>query len=101
MNTNFKTRLRASGSYRVMAGLAIAGAAVCVGVTANLFAQQSTTEGMRGKTAAQYYKNSISFKDLPADQLHPTMEYMNMALGVGCNFCHAEGDFAKDDKKEK
>jgi photosynthetic reaction center cytochrome c subunit len=53
------------------------------------------------KTAAQQFKNVQVLKDVPADQLIPTMQFISGALGVDCEFCHLEHDRDKDDKKEK
>ena len=53
------------------------------------------------KTAAQQFKNIQALKDIPADQLIPTMQFIDGALGVDCEFCHLEHDRDKDDKKEK
>jgi len=53
------------------------------------------------KTAAQQFKNIQVLKDIPADQLIPTMQFIVGALGVDCEFCHVEHDRDKDDKKEK
>jgi hypothetical protein len=57
-----------------------------------------------GETAAEYFKNIKILKDLPADQLQPTMQFIAASLGVQCNFCHVvgpQGGFDKDDKKQK
>ena len=53
------------------------------------------------KTAAQQFKNIQTLKDIPADQLIPTMQFIAGALGVDCEFCHVEHAMDKDDKKEK
>lgn len=53
------------------------------------------------KTAAQEYKNIQVLKDIPADQLIPSMQFMSASLGVECEYCHVERAFDKDDKKEK
>ncbi|HXJ11527.1 MAG TPA: c-type cytochrome [Candidatus Limnocylindrales bacterium] len=53
------------------------------------------------KTASQQFKNIQVLKDIPADQLIPTMQFIAGALGVDCEFCHLEHDKDKDDKKEK
>ena len=53
------------------------------------------------KTAAQQFKNVQVLKDIPADQLIPTMQFISGALGVDCEFCHVEHAMDKDDKKEK
>lgn len=54
-----------------------------------------------GKTAAQQFKNIQVLKDIPADQLIPSMQFITAALGVECDFCHVEHEFDKDDKKPK
>jgi hypothetical protein len=56
---------------------------------------------MRGKTADQFYKKIEALKGIPADQVHPAMEYITTALGVGCGYCHVIGHFDQDDKREK
>jgi photosynthetic reaction center cytochrome c subunit len=53
------------------------------------------------KTAAQQFKNIQALKDIAADQLIPTMQFIAGALGVDCEFCHVEHAMDKDDKKEK
>jgi hypothetical protein len=53
------------------------------------------------KTAEQQFKNIQVLKDIPADQLIPTMQFIAGALGVDCEFCHVEHAMDKDDKKEK
>jgi photosynthetic reaction center cytochrome c subunit len=53
------------------------------------------------KTAVQQFKNIQTLKDIPADQLIPTMQFIGGALGVDCEFCHVEHAMDKDDKKEK
>ncbi len=56
---------------------------------------------MKGKTAEQVYKKIEVFKGIPAEQVHPAMEYITTALGVGCGYCHAVPRFDSDDKREK
>src|ERR1700749_3300892 len=53
------------------------------------------------KTAEQVYKNIVELKGTPADQLQPAMQFISAALGVNCTFCHAQGDFASDEKGTK
>jgi len=47
------------------------------------------------------YKNIQVLKDVPADQLIPTMQFVPASLGVDCDFCHIPRPFDKDDKKAK
>jgi photosynthetic reaction center cytochrome c subunit len=58
-------------------------------------------QGPIPKTAAQQYKNIQVLKDIPAGDLIPTMQFIEGALGVDCEFCHVEHAMDKDDKKEK
>jgi hypothetical protein len=53
------------------------------------------------KTAAQAYKNIQVLQDVPADKLIEGMEYISIALGARCEYCHDTSDFANDDKKPK
>jgi hypothetical protein len=54
-----------------------------------------------GRTAGEANKNIQVLKDLPADQLNPTMRFFAYSLGVECAFCHAGGDQASDEKPTK
>ena len=60
-----------------------------------------TAADMKGKTAEQFYKKIEVLKGIPAEQVHPAMEYITTALGVGCGYCHVIGHFDSDDKSEK
>jgi photosynthetic reaction center cytochrome c subunit len=53
------------------------------------------------KTAEQQFKNIQVLKDIPAEQLIPTMQFISASLGADCEFCHVEHEMQKDDKKEK
>ena len=53
------------------------------------------------KTAGEAFKNIQVLKDIPADQLIPSMQFISSSLGVECDFCHVEREFDKDDKKPK
>src|SRR5271169_555735 len=53
------------------------------------------------KTAAQQFKNIQVLKDIPADQLIPSMQFISASLGQNCEFCHVERAMEKDDKKTK
>src|ERR1700692_4907933 len=60
-----------------------------------------TAADMKGKTAEQFYKKIEVLKGIPAEQVHPAMEYITTALGVGCGYCHVIGHFDAEDKREK
>ena len=51
--------------------------------------------------AEDTYKNIKSFKGQKAKDIIPAMHFMSASLGTDCNFCHVEGNFAAEDKKEK
>src|ERR1700681_2347734 len=53
------------------------------------------------KTASQQFKNVQVLKDIPADQLIPSMQFIAASLGVECEYCHVEHAMDKDDKKTK
>jgi hypothetical protein len=64
-------------------------------------AEQQQAQSGPGQTAGEHYKNIQVLKDIPADQLPNTMQYVAASLGVQCNFCHVQGQFASDDKPMK
>ena len=53
------------------------------------------------KTAAEEFKNIQVLKNIPADELIPTMQFIAASLGVECEFCHVQREMDKDDKKAK
>ena len=73
-------------------------------VTVGLYARPAQAQPAAAstpKTAAEAFKNIQVLKDIPADQLIPSMQFITFSLGVECDFCHREHDFDKDDKKPK
>jgi Photosynthetic reaction centre cytochrome C subunit. len=83
------------------------GSALVITVSAILLISGSNSNAQQskpaapGKTAVQAYKNIQILKDIPADQLVPSMQFISASLGVECGFCHVAHAFEKDDKKEK
>lgn len=77
----------------LVCGLAVGGVAAQSGTSA------ATTH--TAKLAEEQFKNIQVLKGIPADQLIPAMQFITASLGVGCDFCHVEGAFEKDDKKPK
>lgn len=53
------------------------------------------------KTAGETFKNVKLLKELPASRFFDTMRYFTAALGVNCEFCHVQGHFDSDEKKQK
>ena len=64
-------------------------------------AGRQTSATGSGKKTEEVFKNIQVLKGIPSEQLIPAMEFMESSLGVQCSFCHVEGHFDKDDKKEK
>lgn len=68
--------------------------------------QQSAPQESGEKAGqSKQFTNIQVLKDIPADQLLPSMQFISAALGVDCGFCHItdkghEG-FASDDKRNK
>jgi len=52
-------------------------------------------------TAEKVFKNIQVLKGHPADQIYPTMQFINESLGVSCEYCHDINAYEKDDKKPK
>jgi photosynthetic reaction center cytochrome c subunit len=63
------------------------------------FARQ--TSPSQPKTAEQAFKNIQVLKQMDSESLIPSMQFISASLGVGCNYCHVEGAFDKDEKKPK
>ena len=105
-----KSKLPVRGFSGILFILAITAVALSVNLP-NLRAQAPaaggppdlplTAEAMKGKTAGEFYKNIKVLKDIPAANLHNAMEYITIALGVGCGYCHTVGKWDNDDKREK
>src|SRR5215469_10969586 len=75
--------------------------ALTLGALASVLLVSAQEPSAVPKTAAQQFKNIQVLKEIPADQLIPTMQFVAGALGVDCEFCHVEHAMDKDDKKEK
>jgi len=86
------TRLK---SARTFAG----GLALAVIVISSVVVQSWTAA--TPQTAQKAFKNVQVLKDIPADDLVPTMQFVSASLGVECDFCHVHDAFDKDDKKPK
>lgn len=58
-------------------------------------------KGQADLPAEKVFKNIVIFKGKPASQVLGAMRFINMSLGVTCEFCHIEKDFASDEKPAK
>ncbi|MSO83445.1 MAG: photosynthetic reaction center cytochrome c subunit [Acidobacteria bacterium] len=82
-------------SQRALFGFLVLALVACLAGTASLNAQ--------APAQAPGYKNVLILKDLPADLMQPTMQMMEISLGVHCVYCH-DADNTKrelDTKPEK
>ena len=68
----------------------------CVaGVVVLAYASRVEAQGRgqaAGQTAEQQFKNIQVLKGTPAGELNQSMHVINAALGVVCEFCHADGE---------
>lgn len=81
---------------------AMIGGALAIGWIALATPQTAVAQsGGSTKTAGEVFKNVTQLKDIPADQLMPSMQLISIALGVECSFCHAPGKMEADDKPAK
>jgi photosynthetic reaction center cytochrome c subunit len=87
----------------ILCVMAILLAAIFLGTAERLAAQgdAAKTTAYAAPTAEQKFKNIQVLKDIPADQLIPSMQFIAASLGVECEFCHVEHAMDKDDKKTK
>ncbi len=84
----------------IMTSLALAFFWMAVALSGQSTQPAQTHDEPGAKTAEQVFKNIQVLKGTPADQFIPAMGFMSAALGVDCDFCHAE-QREKDDKKPK
>jgi hypothetical protein len=70
-----------------------------------LFCPQRTAAQSPGEpvsnSAPPGFKNLQVLKEIPAQELVPTMQFVAASLGVDCSYCHVQGAFDKDDKEPK
>jgi hypothetical protein len=53
------------------------------------------------QTAGERFKNVTLMKEMPASRFLDAMRSFSMSLGVDCEHCHVQGNFASDDKPAK
>jgi Photosynthetic reaction centre cytochrome C subunit len=57
-------------------------------LTAILVGAASLSAQAPGQTSGEFYKNVQVLKAMPANLMQPTMQLMEISLGVHCNYCH-------------
>jgi photosynthetic reaction center cytochrome c subunit len=60
----------------------------------------ATSSAAAAPTAGEKFKNVQVLKDIPADTLIPSMNFISASLGADCAYCHVN-PFEKDEKPEK
>lgn len=90
--------------------VALLGAALALAVVAGRAQSNAPAQGQTGgtqaapaaavKKAPEVFKNIQVLKDLDADKLQPSMQFIAASLGVDCDYCHVQ-EKDKDDKREK
>ena len=108
MNTkNLGSMISAIALSVSLAGLIVAARAQGTGgqAAAPAAGQTATAAVVTAGTSPQF-KNIQVLKDIPADQLIPTMQFIANSLGKDCDFCHVgqtngQNNFDKDDKQPK
>ena len=68
-------------------------------IAASLFAQQEGEKKDGAKKGPPPPPKNL--KLLKAEDIRPMMSAFRVALGVKCDHCHVQGDFASDEKKDK
>jgi photosynthetic reaction center cytochrome c subunit len=84
-----------------LGGLAVVFTVLVVSAEFSFTQTASANSSPRDKSAAEAYHNIQVLKDIPSDQLVPSMQFITYSLGVECSYCHVEGALEKDDKKPK
>ena len=104
MNVKLKGCFRC-GKYTALAMTVALVLSMPVGMTARTLVRRAFTGRDGGpeaqKTAGEVFKNIQVLKDIPADELMPSMRYVSASLGVSCDYCHEADHFDSDDKPTK
>jgi hypothetical protein len=64
-------------------------------------AAQAPQQPAAVRTAAQQYKNVQVLRDIPANQMIPSMHLITGQLGVGCQYCHIWEEWEREDRPMK
>jgi photosynthetic reaction center cytochrome c subunit len=93
--------MRNRGMWRGLIAIVTGGIALFLCQAGVMAQTEGKAQAEAPKTAEKQFKNIQVLKDIPADQLIPTMQFISASLGVECDFCHVEHEMQKDDKKPK
>jgi len=90
-----------SSSSRVGSVLVVVSMAVVSHAAHPQAGPQLSPAALVGKKAPDVFKNIQILKELDADQVQPSMQFITASLGVECNYCHVKDANEKDDKPAK
>jgi hypothetical protein len=76
--------------------IAITGFALVLALAIGWVGSQSAAAQAPGQTTDQFYKNIQVLKGMQADLMQPTMQLMEIALGVHCVYCHDDNAQRRD-----
>ena len=76
--------------------VAITGFALVLALAIGWAGSQSAAAQAPGQTTEQFYKNIQVLKGMQADLMQPTMQLMEIALGVHCVYCHDDNAQRRD-----
>ena len=80
-------RRAALGVFALGFALAIGGAGV----------QSAAAQGPQpGQKAGDFFKNVQILKEIPANLMQPTMQFIEISLGVHCNYCHDDDNTKRE-----
>ena len=88
-------------SLRLVSTLILIAAPACIAARGQVGGSQPGPLDLTGKKAPEVFQNIQVLKDLDADQLRPSMQFISVSLGVECSHCHVENANEKDDKPAK
>jgi hypothetical protein len=76
--------------------LGVVGFALVLALAIGWVGTQSAVAQAPGQNSDQFYKNIQVLKGLPADLMVPSMQYMEIALGVHCVYCHDDDNTKRE-----
>jgi len=76
--------------------MAIIGFALVLALAIGWVGTRSVAAQAPGQASEQFYKNIKVLNGLPADLMVPSMQYMEIALGVHCVYCHDDDNTKRE-----
>jgi hypothetical protein len=70
--------------------------ALLLAFAVGLFGGDPVAAQAPGQKAGEFFKNVTVAKDMPAELMQPSMQLMEIALGVHCVYCHDDDNTKRD-----